>query len=173
LFPEIKIIIPNMMITESFEPIINNTCKILILGTMPGMKSLEMKQYYANERNVFWKIIFKIFDYQYTNDYEIRKNLLINNKIAIWDTLKNCQREGSLDSDIRNAEPNDISQLIREHPNITSIIFNGKYAENFYKKYNELIPGMNYISLPSTSPANARYKLEYKINAWSAIKDFL
>jgi len=161
------------MYSFSFKPIINENSKILILGTMPGIKSLEMRQYYAHEQNAFWKILFLLFDEAYSNKYKIRLDLVLNNKIAVWDTLKQCQRPGSLDSDIKHAEPNDISSLIKDYHNIKTLAFNGKYAEKYYKKFNSPITGINYLSLPSTSPANAGYKFTDKLNAWSEIKQFL
>lgn len=161
------------MTVNSFEPIIDHSSKILILGTMPGIKSLEMQQYYANERNLFWAILFKLFEQCYSNDYTVRKNLLLKNAVAVWDTLKLCQRNGSLDSEIQDAEPNNLHQLINDYPTIKTILFNGKYAESFYKKHNPLFQGINYVSMPSTSPANARYNYEYKLKAWSVLKKYL
>jgi hypoxanthine-DNA glycosylase len=161
------------MESKSFAPIIDKSSNILILGTMPGIKSLEKQEYYAHDRNAFWPILFKLFDATYSTDYQLRINILFQNRIALWDTLKFCYREGSLDSDIQHAEPNDISRLLINHPKIKSIVFNGNYAEKFYKKYNKKLPGINYLSMPSTSPANARLTFEQKLNKWSELKDLL
>jgi hypoxanthine-DNA glycosylase len=159
------------MISISFDPIVHEKSKILILGTMPGIKSLEMQQYYANERNVFWLIIFKIFNIELTTDYEERLRALSDNGIALWDTLKFCKRKGSLDSNIQNAEPTDINALLKKYRQIRTVVFNGKNAEKYYRKHNNILPEINYLSMPSTSPANARFSFEYKLNAWKAIKD--
>ena len=161
------------MESVSFQPLISDESQILILGTMPGIKSLQMQQYYANERNAFWLIFFKLFKQEFSNHYQSRKNLILNNRIAIWDTLEYCYREGSLDSGIKNEKPNDIPGLIKSYPNISNIIFNGKAAEKFYTKFHKKIDRIEYFCLPSTSPANARLKIEDKFNEWTLIRDLL
>mgnify|MGYP001601729127 FL=1 len=92
---------------EGFEPIIDENCEILILGTMPGAESLIKQEYYAFERNQFWRIIFSIFGKEIADNYESKKVVLLNNNIAIWDVLASCDRENSSDSNIRNAVVND------------------------------------------------------------------
>jgi len=157
----------------SFEPIVSKKSKILILGTMPGIKSLQEQQYYAHERNAFWNIIFRIFDEQFSTLYEKRKELILKNGLAIWDTLKYCYREGSLDSNIKNAEPNKVNELLNQNKQIKSVVFNGQSAQKFYDKFHDRIDGITYHCLPSTSPANARLKIEDKYNEWAVIKDLL
>jgi hypoxanthine-DNA glycosylase len=159
------------MISESFAPIIDKTCKILILGTMPGIKSLEKQEYYVHERNTFWKIIFNLYNSTYSTDYQNRTRFILENGIALWDTLRYCFREGSLDSDIQSADPNDIPGLLKKFPKIKNVVFNGKYAEKFYKKYHLIQPGILYRTMPSTSPANARLCFEDKLQQWLALKD--
>lgn len=157
----------------SFDPVLPDNCKILILGTMPGIKSLEAQEYYAHERNSFWPIIFNIFDEEINLNYKVKLNLLIKNGIGLWDTLQFCYREGSLDSNIKNAEPNKITDLLLQKELIRNVIFNGKGAEKYYDKFHSRLNGIKYHSLPSTSPANARFKFEDKLNAWSIIKQLL
>ncbi|MCF6241749.1 MAG: DNA-deoxyinosine glycosylase [Bacteroidales bacterium] len=157
----------------SFEPIINKNSKVLILGTMPGIKSLAENQYYAHPRNAFWKIMFQLFDTDFSENYEIRKKLILDNHLALWDTLKLCFREGSLDSNIKNEEANDIHELLKKHPKIHSIIFNGKNAEKFYKRYFKKKKQISYYCLSSTSPANARKQLDEKLVEWSVVLDLL
>lgn len=154
---------------NSFEPIVNKDSKILILGTMPGVQSLQRQEYYGNERNAFWKIIFSLLQQKITNDYERKKKLLLEHRIALWDVLKACNREGSLDSDIKDAVPNDFASFFKQYPNIKAVYFNGEPAEKFYKK---LVGIKNfdvfYHRLPSTSPSNA-VKFEEKLNYWKVI----
>jgi len=157
----------------SFNPLISKKSTILILGTMPGIKSLQERQYYAHERNAFWFILFKLFDADFTNIYQKRVKLLLNNNLALWDTLKFCYREGSLDSNIKNAEPNNISELLNQHQQIKNIIFNGKTAEKFHDKFHARKDRISYYNLPSTSPANARKSIEDKLNEWAIIKELL
>ncbi|NJO90044.1 MAG: DNA-deoxyinosine glycosylase [Chloroflexia bacterium] len=157
----------------SFDAIIPENAKILILGTMPGIKSLEEHEYYAHDRNAFWPMMFAIFNNDFSIDYKTRISLLKNKKIALWDTLKLCYREGSLDSNIKNAEPNEIIGFLERNQTIKHVLFNGKGAEKYYEKFHDRIPGINYYSMPSTSPANARFKFEDKLNAWQIIKELL
>jgi hypoxanthine-DNA glycosylase len=157
----------------SFAPIIDKNSRILILGTMPGMMSLEKQKYYAHERNTFWPIIFKLFDTIYSSEYQARIKLLINNKLALWDTLQYCIRKGSLDSDIQQAKPNDVNALLKEYTQIKTIVFNGKYAEKFYKKFQKKVDEIQYLSMPSTSPANARLTFSQKFDKWSELKNML
>jgi G:T/U mismatch-specific DNA glycosylase len=126
------------MIKYSFPPISNPNARVLILGTMPGAQSLVLNQYYGHPQNAFWKIVFALFETDYSTDYEERKSLLLENNIAIWDVLEACIREGSLDSAIQEEVPNDIHSFLKTHPNITHIFFNGQKAAAFFKKYIKL-----------------------------------
>ncbi|MEN2488574.1 DNA-deoxyinosine glycosylase [Flavobacterium sp. B11] len=157
----------------SFAPISSPTSKILILGTMPGTKSLELSQYYGHNQNNFWKFMFQILDEEFSNDYEIRKNLLIKNNIALWDVLQFCDRVGSLDSAIKNEIANDFESFLETHPKIENILFNGQKAEAFFKKYVHLNKEYKTFTLPSTSPANAGKTFQDKLNEWKVIKTLL
>jgi len=156
---------------SSFEPIIDNDCKILILGTMPGVKSLEKQEYYGHERNAFWKIIYSLFQHELTNDYSQKKAFLLQNNIALWDVLESCYREGSLDSNIKNPAPNDFKRLFNQYPNIKAVYFNGEPAEKLFKRFvNKTLGNIDipFSRLPSTSPANA-IKFEQKFELWKVI----
>ncbi|MCF6365655.1 MAG: DNA-deoxyinosine glycosylase [Bacteroidales bacterium] len=157
----------------SFPSIVKPDAKILILGTMPGKTSLEINEYYGYKHNVFWKIMFELFEIEYSNNYKIKKSLLKNNNIALWDTLKYCERKGSLDSNIKNEEINDFNVFFSEARNIKAVLFNGKSAYNFYKKHIGFNDDFRYYSLPSTSPANASMNFETKLKHWSIIKTLL
>lgn len=154
---------------SSFEPIVDKNSKILILGTMPGNQSLIKHQYYGNERNAFWKIMFYLLEQKAISTYEQKKELLLQHKIALWDVLKACNREGSLDNDIKDAIPNDFAGFFKHYPNIAAVYFNGEPAEKFYRR---LIGTNNfdifYHRLPSTSPSNA-VKFEEKLHYWKPI----
>ncbi len=140
---------------------------------MPGIKSLQEQQYYAHSRNAFWIIMFKLFNVPFTVNYDNRVDLLLKNRLALWDTLQFCYREGSLDSNIKDAQPNHFSELLQQNPMIKNIIFNGKKAEKFYDKFNNRVSKIDYYCLPSTSPANARMNIEDKLNEWAIIKKLL
>lgn len=117
---------------ESFKPIAAKGCRVLILGTMPGAESLRRQQYYAFERNHFWRLMFEIFLEEYSEDYHTRTTLLKEHHIALWDVLKHCERETSSDTKIRNPEPNDFKMLLQQHTDIRHIFFNGKKAEELF-----------------------------------------
>lgn len=155
---------------KSFKPSIDNNSKILILGSMPGVKSLEQQQYYAYPQNRFWKVMSNICKNPnlLKSDYDTKLKTLLNHNIALWDTLKSCRREGSLDSDIKNETPNDIIKLLNKYPNIKIICLNGNKSYSLFKKYfPELLEKYNCYKMPSTSPANARYNLDILTKEWS------
>ena len=152
----------------SFAPIADFRSKVLIMGTIPGKESLRMNMYYAHPQNAFWKIIFKLHDVPFSTDYKDRREMLLENRIALWDVLKVCTRRTSLDNDIRMEEPNDLDIFLSLHPGISKIYFNGKVASRYFKKYFPNISLPNQ-ALPSTSPAHA-IKWEHKMEVWQVIK---
>lgn len=159
---------------KSFLPSINEDSKILILGSMPGVKSLEEQQYYAHPQNRFWKVMGALCGVQNLIDYPYEQKLetLLKNNIALWDTIKSCKREGSLDSNIINETPNAIRKLLKIYPNIKIICLNGNKSYSAFKKYfPDLLETYTCYKMPSTSPANARYNLEKLISDWQIIKN--
>lgn len=157
----------------SFSPISAPDAKLLILGTMPGIKSLELNQYYGHAQNNFWKFIFTILKEDSSSDYETKKAILIKHKIALWDVLQFCDRVGSLDSAIKNEIANDFESFLEEHPNITTLLFNGQKAAAFFKKYVVLKKKYQLLILPSSSPANAGKSFESKLDEWKIIASIL
>ncbi|MBS7786636.1 DNA-deoxyinosine glycosylase [Flavobacterium sp. CYK-55] len=151
---------------KSFPPIVNPQTRVLILGTMPGAASLAQSEYYAHPQNQFWKIMFTIFAYRTTPETFVEKVKLIQqNHIGLWDVLQYCEREGSLDSNIKNPEENDLPGLLKQYPNIQKIIFNGQESHRlFHKKFGHLIHLEKHI-MPSTSPAHT-LEFEHKLAAW-------
>ena len=158
----------------SFSPISTTDATIVILGTMPGTKSLEIQQYYGHPQNNFWRFMFEILKEEFSKDYETRKTLLIKNKIALWDVLQYCERIGSLDSAIKNEIANDFDFFLKQHPGIKTIFFNGQKAAALFKKYVPLQnKDYNLITLPSTSPANAGKSFDLKLHEWKIIRQFV
>jgi len=157
---------------NSFPPIVDENSRILILGSMPGAKSLEMNQYYAFPQNQFWRIMFHLFDTEFSDDYESRINLIKQNKIALWDVIESCERKGSSDTEIKAEIDNDIPQLIEDHPNIKMIFCNGQKS---YKNLLKIL-GKNFkiqiVVLPSTSPLHT-VKFEEKLEKWKLIRNYL
>jgi len=157
----------------SFAPITSNDANILILGTMPGTKSLELNQYYGHKQNNFWKFMFTILKEDFSDDYPTQKALLQKNKIALWDVLQFCERVGSLDSAIKNEIANDFETYLKSHPNIKTIFFNGQKAAAFFKKYVHLQKEYHLITLPSSSPANASQNFQSKLEEWKIIETLI
>ena len=158
---------------SSFPPIINENSKILILGSIPGVKSLEMQQYYAHPQNKFWKIICEIFNEEFTTNYQQRIEILEKHHIALWDVIDTCERKGSLDSEIRNEEANKIEELLQNFPNIKAIFCNGQKS---YKNLQKILGKDFYLPifvLPSTSPAYAGLKYEEKLLSWQEIQNHI
>lgn len=154
----------------SFPSISNKEAKVLVLGTMPGVASLELNQYYGQPRNAFWKLLFTILEEPFSSDYQVRKQVAIKNHIAIWDVLQACVREGSLDSAIEQEIPNNFDLFFKEHPNIEYIVFNGQKAAKFFKQYVRVSKNYKQVTVPSTSPANAGISWEQKLKEWQIIK---
>jgi hypoxanthine-DNA glycosylase len=153
----------------SFEPISNPDTSILILGSLPGDKSLELGEYYGHPRNRFWKIISAITNSELPLTYPNKKALLLHATIGLWDVAHKANRAGSLDSAIKDAEPNDLEGFLKRHRKIRVIAFNGAKAQALYDKYFDRKAEINYITLPSSSPANAGIDFENLCRKWSAI----
>ncbi|MCW3072436.1 MAG: putative hypoxanthine DNA-glycosylase [Bacteroidetes bacterium] len=156
-------------VKSSFEPISNPDTTILILGTMPGDRSLELGEYYAHSRNRFWKIISTITNNELPLTYSDKKELLLASKIGIWDIANHANRKGSLDSAIKDEEPNDLNSFIENHKNLNVIAFNGKKSQVLFDKYFDRKNEITYISLPSTSPANASIDFDNICKFWRKI----
>ena len=150
----------------SFAPIIDECSKVLILGTLPGPESLKMNQYYANPYNQFWRIIYKVFNYEFIDPaYDEKAFFLLKHHIALWDIFHSAERKGALDSDIEFEKPNDIPGLLQAYPVIKKILLAGKKAE---KSFRKLFPGISVdaVYVPSTSPAYAKKPFEDKVIDW-------
>ena len=157
---------------RSFKPIADSKAEILILGSMPGRASLAARQYYAHPRNAFWRIAAELLGFDSTLPYAKRVRALNAARIALWDVLRSCTREGSLDARIENGIANDFSTFFRSHGKIRHVFFNGATAEATFKRHVRPTLGgraVRYRRLPSTSPANASLSLARKIRAWRAI----
>lgn len=142
-------------IKKSFDPISTIATQVLILGSLPGDKSLELQQYYGHPRNRFWKVLSAIHQCELPTTYEEKKAMLLSLNLGVWDVAFTASRKGSLDTAIKEEVPNDLDQFIDQHKELKLIAFNGKKAEALYDKYFKRREGIQYVSLPSTSPANA------------------
>jgi hypoxanthine-DNA glycosylase len=156
-----------------FAPFADERSRVLVLGTMPGPTALEIQEYYGFPGNHFWKIIPAILGEPAPKDYAEKKALLKKRRIALWDVIGTCTREGALDSAIRRAAPNDIPALLEKFPGIHAIFLNGKTAEALYRKYFGGVIHLVAHALPSTSPAYASMTFEKKREGWKKLLPYL
>lgn len=162
-------------IARSFPPVLPEKPKLLILGSMPGVRSLEARQYYAHPQNMFWNIMGEILSFSPSSPYAERVGALLDAGIALWDTLKFCERAGSLDSDIKKGTEvaNDVCGLLENNPSVRAVFFNGGKAEQVFNKHIRTALKENTRSrlhietLPSTSPANAGIAKKKKTALWT------
>lgn len=158
-----------MPVIKSFPPVINSKSKVLILGSMPGVRSLEAGEYYAYPQNQFWKIMAKLLNYDLPLTYAQKKKMLLRSRIALWDVVASCTRKGSLDSNIRSVKANDLDGLFKKHLNIRAIFCNGNTAFKFFKN-SHCECNVPVFLLPSTSPAHTK-PFVWKLDQWKQILD--
>jgi len=166
----------HLPLSYSFAPHINTQARVLILGSMPGVRSLAAAEYYAHPQNAFWRIMESLFAIDRSWSYEERLSRLLAEHVALWDVLRACHREGSLDSMIRpeTEESNDFAMLFECYPQLEWVFFNGSKAESFFNRAVKPLldqPHLRYLRLPSTSPAHAGMSFERKLAAWQIVKD--
>ncbi|AYQ30485.1 DNA-deoxyinosine glycosylase [Polaromonas sp. SP1] len=152
-------------------PLVSSRTRLLILGSFPGVASLAAQQYYGHPQNHFWKILQAIWPSSpgdiRTSSYQIRSEWLLSKGLGVWDVYAACEREGSLDSKIRNAVVNDFAGLRQMCPKLEAIAHNG--GESFKHSKHTLLLGLPVYKLPSTSPANASWSFERKLAAWREV----
>lgn len=154
-------------------PVLGQTARILILGSMPGVASLEAQAYYAHPRNAFWLLLGELIGLDPAAPYPERLAALTAADLALWDVIGACRRRGSLDSaiDPDSIVVNDVAGLVRRTPTLRTIITNGGLAARLYRRHlAPQLPTTDWLALPSTSPANARGGLEGKRRAWTALQ---
>src|SRR4051812_24365681 len=161
------------MDARGFEAIAAPSAKALILGSLPGEESLRRGQYYANPRNVFWRIIESLFGIPREMPYEDRVRKLSEAGVALWDVCAAATRSGSLDQSIRRGTevPNDFAAFLADHPHVKLICFNGAKAASVFRERVKLNSTVQCVDLPSTSPAHAAMSFEEKLKRWEVIRE--
>jgi hypoxanthine-DNA glycosylase len=159
-----------------FEPIAAPDARVLVLGSMPGVVSLQAGEYYAHPRNAFWRIIEALFGIPVALPYGERCRRLLEHRIAVWDVLRACTRPGSLDSSIVESSivANDFRGFFAAHRGIEAVYFNGAKAESAYRRHvqptlPEPAADLGLTRLPSTSPAHASLSFDDKLERWRTI----
>lgn len=152
-------------------PLVSAQTRLLILGSFPGVASLAAQQYYGHPQNQFWKILQAIWASSPlltgADSYQSRSEWLLAKKLGVWDVYASCEREGSLDSRIRQPVVNDFAGLQQLCPQLEAIAHNG--AESFKHSRHTSLLGLPVYKLPSTSPANASWSFERKLAAWREV----
>jgi double-stranded uracil-DNA glycosylase len=151
--------------------------RLLILGSMPGAKSLQQQQYYAHPRNAFWPLMASILGFDPELSYADRLQAMQQRHVALWDVIGYCQRQGSLDSAISAEQANDFGLFFKQHSKINAIAFNGGKAWQSFRRHvigkQPLPEGLQLLPLPSTSPAHASLSFSDKLMQWQKISPFL
>ena len=167
------------MDSEGFPPIADDRASVLVLGSLPGQLSLQMRQYYAQPRNAFWKIMGELFGAGLDLPYVPRTRRLIESGVALWDVCAAAHRPGSLDSAISFASvvPNDFATFLAAHPRVGCICFNGAKAFDLYRravlpKLPEAMRQLRLEVMPSTSPAHASVPFAQKLARWSDVREY-
>jgi hypoxanthine-DNA glycosylase len=155
---------------QGFPPVVDDAAGLLILGSFPSVQSLASGQYYGNPRNAFWPIAGELFGFDASAAYETRLAALQSAGVAVWDVLHKCCRTGSADAKIepKSLVANDFGQLFARYPSITRVCFNGRAAEQLFGRLVDVEADVDYVSLPSSSPARAM-PAGHKLQAWRII----
>lgn len=160
---------------RSFPPLVDDGCRVLVLGTMPGVASLAAAQYYAHPRNAFWPVMARLLGQDGQAPYAQRCRWLLNAHVALWDVAATCRRLGSADADMRDVADNPVAALLDSHPAIGAVFFNGAAAQALFGRRQAGLlarQDLSFFRLPSTSPARAQ-PLEEKLRAWTQILPWL
>lgn len=158
---------------RGFAPVADENCRVLILGSMPSVASLEKGEYYGHPRNAFWPLVSALFGEPYREDYAARKAMLLRRGVALWDVAAACAREGSSDAAIRDVTVNDFAAFFSAHPAVKQVFFNGAKAQELFKKRVGLVfDGMQYHRLGSTSPAHA-ISFDKRLEDWRRMLPYI
>jgi len=158
-------------VLQGLAPLLSPDTRLVVLGSFPGVASLRAQQYYGHPHNQFWKIMATLLAPEpaavLTLPYATRAQWLLNHGVGLWDVYAACEREGSLDANIQNAQPNDLQSLRTRCPALAAIAHNG--GESFKHAKHTRLLGLPVYRLPSTSPANASWTLTRKLDAWREV----
>ena len=159
-------------VRHEFEPVYDENSRVLILGSFPSVKSREQQFYYGHPQNRFWKVIAGLTGWQEPGTIEEKKQMLLENRIAVWDVIAECEIVGSSDSSIRNVIPTDLERIL-SRADIRQIYANGGTAKRLFERFQRKNCGREVVGLPSTSPANAAYSLERLLEEWKSVAEAL
>ncbi len=156
-----------MRLEHSFAPVCDENSRMLILGSFPSVKSREEGFYYGHPRNRFWPVLAAIFGEGIPSTVAEKRELLLRNRVALWDVCASCEVVGSSDASIHEVVANDLSEILAA-AKIERILTNGATADRLYRTYQFARTGIEAVKLPSTSPANAAWSLERLVREWKS-----
>lgn len=160
-------------IKHPLEPIFDAQSRVLVLGTIPSPKSREVGFYYGHPQNRFWKVMGELFGEPEPVGKDARTAFLLERHIALWDVLASCTIEGASDASIIDARPNDLARIGTVAP-LSAVFTTGAKAANLYRHHcADMLPDVPHTALPSTSPANARMRLNELVKAYQPLLDAL
>ena len=159
-----------MTVLHPIPPLYGPVSHTLILGSFPSVKSREGMFFYHHPQNRFWKVLAAVFGCPVPESIEEKTALILDHGLALWDVIAACDIEGSSDASIRGAVPNDLSPILTGAP-IQRIFCNGATAWKLYQKHQAARTGLSAVQLPSTSPANASWRLSDLIQAWNVLQE--
>lgn len=157
---------------HEIAPIYDKDSRVLILGSFPSVKSREGQFFYHHPQNRFWRVLAAVTGEAVPETIEEKRAFLLREHIAVWDVIASCEIEGSSDSSIRNAKPNDVGRILAA-ADIRAVYVNGGTAFRLYEKYLRPATGREAVKLPSTSPANAAFSLDRLTKEWSRVLESL
>lgn len=155
---------------RGFAPVVDDSARVLVLGSFPSVQSLAVRQYYGNPRNAFWPITGALFGFDAQAPYETRLAALQSHHVALWDVLHDCRRAGSADAkiDLNSLVVNDFGGLFAAYRRLEKVYFNGQTAERLFRRLVDVDAAVSYQLLPSTSPARAM-PAAAKLDAWRVL----
>ena len=151
-----------------FPPLFDSESRVLILGSFPSVKSREARFFYGHPQNRFWKVMANVLEWEVPTTIEEKREMLLENHVAVWDVIASCSIVGSSDTSIKDVVVNDFSRIL-ENSKVERVYVNGGKAYELYHKYAEKVTGIKAVKLPSTSPANAAWSLEKLTKTWKEI----
>lgn len=159
-------------VTHPFPPLYNQDSRVLVLGSFPSVKSREAQFFYHHPQNRFWKVLSAVFNESVPITIEEKRDLLLRNKIAVWDVIQSCEITGSADSSIKNVIPNDLTEILQT-AKLNRIISNGGTSHQLYMRHIFPLTGIESLKLPSTSPANASCSMDCLVKDWSILRTYV
>lgn len=158
------------LVVHPLEPVFDATSRVLVLGTMPSPKSREVCFYYGNPQNRFWGVLGALWGEETGTSNDARRGFCLAHHVALWDVLASCRIAGAQDASITDPVPNDVARVLRAAP-IVRVFTTGGTATRLYRRLLEDSCGMPCTGLPSTSPANARMRLDDLVEAYLPLRE--